>query len=92
MNYDWHDLWEDTYGLMVRFGAENIDYFIDVAALKADTRAKLAHLANIPSYSALVPNYTSNASGTVSFNLNSSLFGIDIKGEGLTDGNRDERG
>lgn len=85
MNYDWHDLWEDTYGLMVRFGAENIDYFIDVAALKADTRAKLAHLANIPSYSALVPNYTSNASGTVSFNLNSSLFGIDIKGEsGLT--------
>lgn len=76
-NADWYDLWENAYGMTLLLGS----HYIDVAALKADTRAKLAHLENIPSYSTLVSDYTSNASGTVSFNLNSNLFGIDIKGE-----------
>lgn len=76
-NADWYDLWENAYGMKLLSGRQ----YVDVAALKADTRAKLTHLENIPSYSTLVSDYTSNVSGTVSFNLNSNLFGIDIKGE-----------
>lgn len=84
LHADWYDLWSEAHGVRSIMGNATT-YLINMDILKADTRAKLAHLANIPSYSALVPNYTSNASGTVSFNLNSSLFGIDIKGEsGLT--------
>lgn len=78
-NSDWYNLWERAYNIWVCF--TDYIYFIDRAALRADVESKLSHLKDIPSYTALVQNYTDRESGNVSFNLNSDLFGINIKGE-----------
>ncbi len=83
VNYDFN-FWETVFNVKVitgRYnGMETYD-FIQIDKLKQDVYSKLSHLNNTPSYTALVQNYTDRESGNVSFNLNSDLFGINIKGE-----------
>ncbi len=78
-NSDWYNIWDRAYNVWVRF--TDYTYFIDTAALKADVVSKLSHLKEIPAYALLNPDYTSRADGTISFDLNSDLFGINIAGE-----------
>lgn len=78
-NGDRYDIWESAYNDV--WVSSDFTCFIDVISLRADVESKLSHLKDIPSYTALVQNYTDRESGNVSFNLNSDLFGINIKGE-----------
>ena len=77
-NGDRYDIWDRAYNVWI---SANSTCFIDKTALKTDVTSKLSHLKDIPAYSLLNPNYTGRTDGTVSFDLNSDLFGISIKGE-----------